>query len=118
MIQGLLDDTTIQLASGRRLAFTTWGEPAGGVVFYLHGTGHSRLPGLRPGDRWLLADAARCASFDAAAQEAYRQGAEGVASDRVARFLPWGFRIEDLAMDVNLFLAAEDTVFPPSRADD
>jgi pimeloyl-ACP methyl ester carboxylesterase len=43
MIHGLLDDTAIQLASGRRLAFTTWGEPAGGVVFYLHGTGHSRL---------------------------------------------------------------------------
>ena len=43
MIQGLLDDTTTRLASGRRLAFTTWGEPAGGVVFYLHGTGHARL---------------------------------------------------------------------------
>jgi pimeloyl-ACP methyl ester carboxylesterase len=260
MIPAPLEDATIQLPSGRTLAFTTWGDPAGGVVFYLHGTGHSRLfcpdpkgtaragahliavdrpgvggsdprrghtladgardlvdladhlgierfgvvgwsggawyaaalaaiaaervvgaalvaggagpygevpgledtlrpdqrdilacvrrdggiaateaalalpsvqaeargphalaglvPGLPPGDRWLLADAARCASFDAAAREAYRQGAEGVVSDRVARFLPWGFRIEDLAMDVNLFLAAEDAVFPPSRADD
>ncbi|MEP7119641.1 MAG: alpha/beta hydrolase [Byssovorax sp.] len=260
MIAAPLDDTTIRLPSGRNVAFTTWGEPAGGVVLYLHGTGHSRLfcpdpeetaragvhlvavdrpgygrsdphrshtladvardlvaladhlgiehfsvigwsggawyaaalaavagarvvgaaivaggagpygevpgleatlrpdqreilacvrregglaateaalalpsiqaeargpqalaelvPGLPPGDRWLLADDARRASFDAAAREAYRQGAEGVVSDRIARFLPWGFRIEDLAMEVNLFLAAEDAVFPPSRADD
>jgi pimeloyl-ACP methyl ester carboxylesterase len=260
MIVGPIEDTTLRLPSGRALAFTTWGDPGGGVVFYLHGTGHSRLfcpdpaatvragvhlvavdrpgvggsdphrghtlaggardlvdladhlgierfgvigwsggawyaaalaaiapariagvaivaggagpygevagleatlrpdqretlacvrregglaatvaslaipsvqaeargrhaladldPGLPPGDRWLLDDDARQASFDAAAREAYRQGAEGVVEDRVARFLPWGFRVEDLTMDVNLFLAAEDTVFPPSRADD
>ena len=73
---------------------------------------------MPPGDRWLLADDARRASFDAAAREAYRQGAEGVVEDRVARFLPWGFRIEDITIELDLFVADEDAVFPPSRADD
>jgi pimeloyl-ACP methyl ester carboxylesterase len=257
-----IEDTTLRLASGRAIAFTTWGDPAGAVVFYLHGTGHSRLfcpdpagtarasvhliavdrpgyggsephrghtladgardlvdladhlgikrfsvigwsggawyaaalaalesapervvaaalvaggagpygevpgleatlrpdqrdilacvrreggiaatgtalalpsvqaeargphalahlsPGLPPGDRWILADEDRCAAFDRAAVEAYRQGGEGVVEDRVARFLPWGFRLEDIAVETSVFLADEDTVFPPSRADD
>ncbi len=43
MIAGPIEDTTMRLPSGRALAFTTWGDPGGGVVFYLHGTGHSRL---------------------------------------------------------------------------
>lgn len=51
-------------------------------------------------------------------KEAYRQGAEGIVEDRVARFLPWGFRVEDVSAEASVFLAAEDTVFPPSRADD
>lgn len=262
MSTAAIEDATIELPSGRAVAFTTWGDPAGRVVFYLHGTGHSRLfcpdpegtsragvhlvavdrpgyggsdphrghaladgardlvaladrleierfsvigwsggawyaaalaaleiapervvaaalvaggagpygdvpglettlrpdqrdilacvrreggvaateaalalpsvqaevrgphaiahlsPGLPPGDRWILTDAERCASFDRAAVEAYRQGGEGVVEDRVARFLPWGFRVEDIAVETTIFLADEDTVFPPSRADD
>jgi pimeloyl-ACP methyl ester carboxylesterase len=43
MIIAPIADTTTLLPSGLRLAFTTWGDPTGGVVFYLHGTGHSRL---------------------------------------------------------------------------
>jgi hypothetical protein len=34
MITDALDDTTIKLSSGRALAFTTWGEPAGGVIHW------------------------------------------------------------------------------------
>ena len=38
-----IDDATIRLHQGRAVAIATWGDPAGAVVFYLHGTGHSRL---------------------------------------------------------------------------
>jgi hypothetical protein len=35
--------TTITLADGRAYAFEEWGDPAGGLLFWLHGTPGGRF---------------------------------------------------------------------------
>ncbi len=46
--------------------------------------------------------------------EAFRAGARGPAWDMVAIARPWGFRLEDIEMQVHLWQGEEDLLVPPS----
>ena len=47
-----------------------------------------------------------------AAQEAFRQGSEGIYEDAVAVARPWGFEPEDVHVPVRLWHGTEDTTWP------
>jgi pimeloyl-ACP methyl ester carboxylesterase len=57
-----LSDSVLQLAEGRALAYTEWGDPGGAPVFFCHGTPHSRVwcpdeeATTRVGVRLIIAD--------------------------------------------------------------
>ena len=46
--------------------------------------------------------------------EAFRQGTRGTAWDARLYLRPWGFRLEEIAMEVHLWQGEEDRVIPPS----
>ena len=49
-----------------------------------------------------------------AIREAFRSGARGVALDYSLTVRPWGFRLGDIQMEVNLWHGEADTVVPPA----
>ena len=46
-------------------------------------------------------------------REAFRSGARGVALDYALNMKPWGFRLEDISIEVHLWHGEDDTVVPP-----
>jgi len=52
-----------------------------------------------------------------AAQDAFRQGAEGIYEDAVAIARPWGFELEDVHVPIHLWHGTEDTTWAPSVAE-
>jgi pimeloyl-ACP methyl ester carboxylesterase len=52
-----------------------------------------------------------------AAQDAFRQGGEGIYEDAVAVARPWGFELSDVAVPVRLWHGCEDTTWSPSVAE-
>jgi hypothetical protein len=55
------------------------------------------------GDRWFFQDASRAAIFDAYIRETWRQGLDAVKWELIDVFLPWGFRLSDIAIPVNIW---------------
>ena len=51
------------------------------------------------------------------AQDAFRQGAEGIYEDAVAIARPWGFELEDVHVPIHLWHGTEDTTWAPSVAE-
>ncbi len=47
-------------------------------------------------------------------REAFRSGARGVALDYALSMKPWGFRLEYISIEVNLWHGEDDTVVPPA----
>jgi pimeloyl-ACP methyl ester carboxylesterase len=47
-------------------------------------------------------------------QEAFRSGTRGVALDYALSMKPWGFRLEDIPIEVYLWHGEDDTVVPPA----
>ncbi len=47
-------------------------------------------------------------------QEAFRSGTRGVALDYALSMKPWGFRLEDIQIEVYLWHGEDDTVVPPA----
>ncbi|MCD4825686.1 MAG: alpha/beta hydrolase [Phycisphaerae bacterium] len=47
-------------------------------------------------------------------QEAFRSGTRGVALDYALNMKPWGFRLEDIQIEVYLWHGEDDTVVPPA----
>ena len=45
-------------------------------------------------------------------QEAFRSGTRGVALDYALSMKPWGFRLEDIQIEVHLWHGEDDTVVP------
>jgi len=46
--------------------------------------------------------------------EAFRSGTRGVALDYALTMKPWGFRLEDISIEVHLWHGEDDTVVPPA----
>jgi pimeloyl-ACP methyl ester carboxylesterase len=62
------------------------------------------------GDRWFYENPERLRPWLEAVREAARQGPEGIIPSYVALYRPWGFRLEDIAMDVHLWHGKQDTL--------
>ena len=60
------------------------------------------------GDRWFFQDASRKAIFDGHIQESFRQGMDAFGLELIEVFLPWGFRIADIAMPVSIWHGSQD----------
>ncbi len=66
---------------------------------------------LSDADRWFLTDPRRV-DFDRSVSEAVRQGAWGWAWERIAALRPWGFRLEEIPIEVHLWHGAHDPEEP------
>jgi pimeloyl-ACP methyl ester carboxylesterase len=60
-------------------------------------------------DRRTLEDPERRRSFLDAVRESVRQGPEACAWEQIDVFLPWGFRLADIAVEVHVFHGEQDT---------
>jgi pimeloyl-ACP methyl ester carboxylesterase len=69
------------------------------------------------GDRWFFEDAGRRRSFFEAVRESVRQGPEAFAWEDIDVFLPWGFRLADIAIEVHVWHGEQDTIVPRSHID-
>jgi pimeloyl-ACP methyl ester carboxylesterase len=47
-------------------------------------------------------------------RETFRSGARGVALDYALNMKPWGFKLEDISIEVHLWHGEDDTVVPPT----
>lgn len=62
------------------------------------------------GDRWFFDDEGRRGAFLDAVRESVRQGPEAFAWELIDVWLPWGFRVADIATDVHLWHGAQDPI--------
>ncbi len=62
------------------------------------------------GDRWFFDDEHRRQAFFAAVRESVRQGAEAFAWESIGAWLPWGFRVADIATEVHVWHGEQDTI--------
>ena len=60
------------------------------------------------GDRWFFGDPGRVETFDAHVRETWRQGLDAVKWELVAAYLPWGFRLADIAIPVHIWSGSQD----------
>lgn len=65
-------------------------------------------------DARILQDPGVRAAFEADLLEAFHQGARGAAHDFVLYSKPWGFRLQDIAMEVDLWQGEQDRNVPPA----
>ena len=72
--------------------------------------------GLPDADRRVLAAPGRLRLFAASASEALRQGARPFAEEAALYARPWGFRLEDVTLDVRLYQGELDVNVPPAMA--
>jgi pimeloyl-ACP methyl ester carboxylesterase len=68
-------------------------------------------------NRWFREDPVRMAPFLRAAAEAFRQGAEGAAWDRVIFHEPWPFRLDEITAEVHVWHGELDVITPRANAD-
>jgi pimeloyl-ACP methyl ester carboxylesterase len=64
---------------------------------------------LPEADRWYFEDPERRRSFLEAIRKSVRQGPEAFAWEAIDVFLPWGFRLADIAIEVHVFHGEQDT---------
>jgi pimeloyl-ACP methyl ester carboxylesterase len=64
---------------------------------------------LPEADRWYLEDPERRRSFFEAVRESVRQGPAAFAWEEIDVFLPWGFRLDEIPIEVHVFYGALDT---------
>ncbi len=72
------------------------------------------LDSLPAPDRAILERPAVRAAFAADASEAFRAGTGGLAWELVLYSRPWGFRLQDIQMEVHLWQGDADTNVPPA----
>jgi hypothetical protein len=60
-------------------------------------------------DRVELEDPERRRAFLEAVREGVRQGPQAFAWEQIDVFLPWGFRLADIAIEVRVFHGEQDT---------
>jgi pimeloyl-ACP methyl ester carboxylesterase len=69
------------------------------------------------GDRWFLEDPGRRRSYFEAVRESVRQGAEAFAWEDIDVWLPWGFRLADIATEVHVWHGEQDTIVGRAHID-
>ncbi len=113
---------TISLRDGRVLGYAEYGDPDGRLIFEFHGNPSSRFGSMlfdeaarklgirvigvdRPGVRQQYIDTIL---------KAFHSGTRGVALDYALSMKDWGFRLEDISIEVHLWHGEDDTVVPPA----
>ena len=69
------------------------------------------------GDRWFFEDEARQPAFLEATRESVRQGPEAFAWEIIDVWLPWGFRLTDIATEVHVWHGAQDPLVERRHVD-
>ena len=92
-------------------ALSTW--EARGRRHYPEKLFDQLMPQLPAVDRAALTQTAFRRMLDASVAEAYRQGGRGHAWESRLFAQPWGFRLQDIAVEVHLWHGEEDTLVPP-----
>jgi pimeloyl-ACP methyl ester carboxylesterase len=69
------------------------------------------------GDRWFFEDEERLRGFLDAVRESVRQGPEAFAREVIDVWLPWGFRVADIATEVHLWHGAQDPIVERRHVD-
>jgi pimeloyl-ACP methyl ester carboxylesterase len=69
------------------------------------------------GDRWFFEDEERLRVFLDAVRESVRQGPEAFAWEMIDVWLPWGFRVADIATEVHLWHGAQDPIVERRHVD-
>lgn len=68
-------------------------------------------------DHWFFADHARTRDFFASVQESVRQGMEGFRWEMIDAYLPWGFRLDTIPMQVHLWHGEQDQGVTKAQVD-
>jgi pimeloyl-ACP methyl ester carboxylesterase len=84
-----------------------WNRPESGVDRY-------KTPA---GDQWFFQDEKRLRPFFEATRESVRQGPEAVAWELIDAWLPWGFRVADIAVGVDVWHGAQDPLVDRRHVD-
>lgn len=69
---------------------------------------------LPPSDRAAMDDPKVQQQYIDTIREAFRAGPDGVTLDKVLTMKPWGFKLEDISIEVHLWHGEADTVVPPA----
>ena len=69
------------------------------------------------GDRWFFEDDGRRRAFLDAVRESVRQGPKACAWEAIDVWLPWGFRVADIATEVHLWHGAQDPIVERRHVD-
>lgn len=69
------------------------------------------------GDQWFFQDEERLRPFFEATRESVRQGPEAVAWELIDAWLPWGFRVADIAVEVDVWHGAQDPLVDRRHVD-
>ncbi len=69
------------------------------------------------GDRWFFEDEERRRAFLGAVRESVRGGPEAFAWEAIDIWLPWGFRVADIATEVHLWHGAQDPIVERRHVD-
>lgn len=73
--------------------------------------------GVAEGDRWYFEDETRTQVFDAFIRETWRQGPDAIKWELIDVFLPWGFRLADIAIPVTIWHGSQDPWVEQERID-
>ena len=68
---------------------------------------------LPPPDKAALDDPKVQQQFVNTVREAFRAGPDGVAMDKILIMKPWGFKLEDISIEVHLWYGEDDKLVPP-----
>jgi len=74
------------------------------------------LAGAPPADRRVLADPAYRALLAASTAEALRDGGRGAAWELVLLSRPWGFRLDEVKVPVQIWQGLDDNIVPAAMA--
>jgi pimeloyl-ACP methyl ester carboxylesterase len=72
---------------------------------------------LPKADLWYLEDPERGRTFVEAVRESVRQGPEAFAWEEIDCYLPWGFHLKDISVEVHVFHGEQDTWVDRRHAD-
>jgi pimeloyl-ACP methyl ester carboxylesterase len=68
-------------------------------------------------DRWFFNDQERRQAFLEAVRESVRRGPEAFSWESINVWLPWGFRVADIAIEVHVWHGEQDTIVERRHAD-
>jgi pimeloyl-ACP methyl ester carboxylesterase len=69
---------------------------------------------LPPSDRATMDDPKAKKQYIMTIREAFRTGPDGVTLDKILTMKPWGFKLEDIFIEIHLWHGEADSVVPPA----